>query len=306
MSDTIVINKLSLSHKGSSGVSTATIPDVCKTPSPGGPVPIPYPNVSMSSSLDKGTVTVKVDGGNMAATKGSEYATSTGDEPGTAGGVTSSTFKKESTWITYSFDVKMDGDNVCRLTDKKFQNHKNTADLAGDIEPFNAAGIDIDKVMCECVKEQTKEDAAKSLPADQKWKTCMTLGANRHKCVNEKIQNTKGNNTIRAPAGANYDSDSMPLRKGTDVMQDFCRPDIIHTASGASPPIPANEITAIYEMKFQCADHDQLKPESEWNPDDAMGQAQKDCYRDIKLFGGQPKEGGVQVFAIGPTKETCP
>ena len=42
----------------------------------------------------------------------------------------SSTFMKESTWILYSFDVKMDGKNACRLTDKKFQNHENTADLA--------------------------------------------------------------------------------------------------------------------------------------------------------------------------------
>ncbi len=123
MPDTIIINNLSISHKASNGVSTATIPDVCKTPSPGGPVPVPYPNVSMSSNLAKGTKTVKVDGGNMAAVKGSEYSMSVGDEPGTAGGVKSSTFKKESTWITYSFDVKMDGKNVCRLTDKKFHNH---------------------------------------------------------------------------------------------------------------------------------------------------------------------------------------
>jgi hypothetical protein len=38
---------------------------------------------------------------------------------------------KESTWILYSFDVKIDGKNACRLTDKKFQNHENTVDLAG-------------------------------------------------------------------------------------------------------------------------------------------------------------------------------
>lgn len=141
MPDTIIINNLSISHKASGGVSTATLPDVCKTPSPGGPVPVPYPNVSMSNMLSKGTTTVKVDGGNMAAIKGSEYSLSTGDEPGVAGGVKSSVFKKESTWITYSFDVKMDGKNVCRLTDKKFHNHQNTVNLAGDIEPPPAPAI---------------------------------------------------------------------------------------------------------------------------------------------------------------------
>jgi len=138
MPDTISINGLSISHKASCGVSTATLPDVCKTPSPGGPVPVPYPNISMSNMLTKGTKTVKVDGGNMAANKGSEYSISIGDEPGVAGGVKSSTFKKESTWITYSFDVKMEGKNVCRLTDKKFHNHQNTVNLAGDVEPPGA------------------------------------------------------------------------------------------------------------------------------------------------------------------------
>jgi len=121
----------SLVHKGSNHISMATVPDVCKTPTPGGPVPMPYPNVSMSSTLAKGTTTVKADGGMMIAIKGSEFSMSNGDQPGTVGGVKSNTFIKESTWILYSFDVKMDGEGACRLSDKKFQNHENTADLGG-------------------------------------------------------------------------------------------------------------------------------------------------------------------------------
>jgi Domain of unknown function (DUF4150) len=134
----------SLVHKGSNGISMATIPDVCKTPSPAGPVPIPYPNISQSATLDKGTTTVKADGGMMIATKGSEFSLSNGDNAGVAGGVTSSTFMKESTWILYSFDVKMDGSNACRLTDKKFQNHENTADLAGEVQMGVATSEDDD------------------------------------------------------------------------------------------------------------------------------------------------------------------
>ena len=134
MALTIGINGLGLSHKGSNGFSIATLPDVCKTPTPGGPVPMPYPNSAFSRNLTKGTKTVKADGGNMAAIKGSHYSMSFGDEPGTVGGIKSNTFKKETDWITYSFDVKMDGKNACRLTDKKFHNHKNTVDLAGDVE----------------------------------------------------------------------------------------------------------------------------------------------------------------------------
>src|SRR4051812_14093261 len=99
----------SLVHKGSNGISTATIPDVCKTPSPGGPVPLPYPNISQSAMLDKGTTPVKADGGMMIAIKGSEFSMPNGDEPGTMGGVKPSILIKESTWILYSFDVKMEG-----------------------------------------------------------------------------------------------------------------------------------------------------------------------------------------------------
>ena len=134
MSVTININNLSLCHKGSNGISTATIPDVCKTPSPGGPVPIPYPNIAFSKDLMKGTTTVSADGGNMCANYGSEFFKSTGDEPGVVGGVASSTFIKEATWITYSFDVKFEGKAACRLTDKMFHNHQNTVNLGGEIQ----------------------------------------------------------------------------------------------------------------------------------------------------------------------------
>jgi hypothetical protein len=125
----------SLVHKGSSGISIATIPDVCKTPTAGGPIPIPYPNIALSSMLAKGTTTVKVDGGMMAAVKGSEFSVSSGDEPGTVGGVKSNTSMKEATWILFSFDVKLDGKEACRFTDKMFHNHENTVNMGGVVNP---------------------------------------------------------------------------------------------------------------------------------------------------------------------------
>ena len=126
----------SLIHKGSTGIAKSTIPDVCKTPSPGGPVPIPYPViVSMSSDLANGSTTVKADGGNMAAIKGCEFGRCSGDEAGTAGGVKSSTNMKEAKFILYSFDVKIDGQNACRLGDKMTMNHENTMCLSGAGNP---------------------------------------------------------------------------------------------------------------------------------------------------------------------------
>lgn len=133
MAVTVKVNGTSnsLIHKGGMHFAKSTAPDVCKTPSPAGPVPIPYPIiVSMSSDLAKGTTTVKADG-KMAAVKDCEFSMCTGDEPGTAGGVVSSTFKKEAKFILFSFDVKLDGKNACRLSDKMTMNHQNTICMQG-------------------------------------------------------------------------------------------------------------------------------------------------------------------------------
>ncbi|EOF5100580.1 DUF4150 domain-containing protein [Salmonella enterica] len=126
---TININGLTLCHKGSGGVSHSTEPDVCKTPGEG--TPVPYDNEAYSSDLIKGTVSVFADGGNMIANKGSQFARSVLDEPGSMGGVISGTNKAEAEWLSYSFDVFFEGKPACRLTDKMFMNHRNTMNLAG-------------------------------------------------------------------------------------------------------------------------------------------------------------------------------
>ncbi len=139
----------SLAHKGSGGIAKCTLPDVCKTPSPGGPVPVPYPIIiSKSSDLKKGSKKVKFDGGNSAAIKSSEFSRCSGDEAGTAGGVKSSTNMKEATWILYSFDVKIEGRNACRLTDKMMMNHGNTVCLAGLSVQDGVEGGDIPDPLC--------------------------------------------------------------------------------------------------------------------------------------------------------------
>lgn len=108
----------------------ADVPDVCNTPPI--PTPVPYPNVAFSRDLANGTTTVVADGGNMCANYGSEFSKSTGDEAGSAGGVKSGTFLKEATWMTYSFDVKLEGKGACRLSDKMFHNHGNIVNTPGE------------------------------------------------------------------------------------------------------------------------------------------------------------------------------
>ena len=120
---TVFANSRGVVHKGSGGQSPV-FPDVCKTPTPAGPVPIPYPNIGMSSNTSGGPSGVKSDG-QMPMVKGAKYTMTSGDEAGSAGGVMSSSIKGEAEFMMYSFDVKFEGKNVCRLGDPLFQNKKN-------------------------------------------------------------------------------------------------------------------------------------------------------------------------------------
>ena len=121
MPATVTVNLRTVVHKSSSGVATA-FPDVCKTPTPGGPVPIPYPNISQSSDTSKGSKKVKMDG-NPIMLKTSEFKMSSGDEAGTAGGnVITNKTKGPAQFIMYSFDVKVEGKNVPRQLDIMMHN----------------------------------------------------------------------------------------------------------------------------------------------------------------------------------------
>jgi hypothetical protein len=217
----------SLVHKGSNGISIATIPDVCKTPSPGGPVPIPYPNISQSTMLAKGTTTVKADGGMMIAVKGSEFSLSNGDNPGVAGGVKSSTFMKESTWILYSFDVKMDGKNACRLSDKKFHNHENTVNLGGELQiPKEVAVPPELQQIADCCNRAIDCD-----PANE-GKGCTVRGTLKHSCCKKAIDRRAWDNVT-----------AEQTHSGDPV----CRLDV------QVPKGSADEVTNVYDFKFNCS-----------------------------------------------------
>jgi len=252
MSVTININGLSLCHKGSNGISTATVPDVCKTPTPGGPVPMPYPNISMSSDLANGTTTVTADGGNMIAIKGSDFSRSTGDEPGTIGGVKSNVNMKASKWILYSMDVKFDGENACRLTDKKTQNNENTVDATGLVQ------ILIPKTQLEKRLARIAKRCKKKIDTDKKFKkeTCTVRGTRKHKCCKDAVDRI-GDPNVRAEY----------VHKGVPD----CRLDVALLSGG--------NVKTIYDFKFNCSG----KPR--------MSSTQAEKYWDefgakIKLIGG--------------------
>lgn len=65
---TVAVNQLSVVHKASSGMSMA-FPDVCKTPAPGGGIPIPYPNVAAPAIAQKqAAAAAQKTGGTTVAT----------------------------------------------------------------------------------------------------------------------------------------------------------------------------------------------------------------------------------------------
>ena len=125
MACTTFANGRGVAHKGSGGMSMV-FPDVCKTQVGPSVVPIPYPNIGMSSDTTGGPTSVKVDG-KMPMVKGATYSKSSGDEPGSIGGVVSGVNKSECEFLMYSFDVKFEGKNVCRMGDPLFHNKKNIA-----------------------------------------------------------------------------------------------------------------------------------------------------------------------------------
>ncbi|HYO54548.1 DUF4150 domain-containing protein [Archangium sp.] len=147
MANTVGVNKMSVVTKDSGGVTVA-FPDVCKTPGPGGPIPIPYPNIARSSDTAKGSKDVSVEG-NPLCVKDSNFSTSTGDEAGTAGGgAASSKTKGKAEFVNYSFDVKVEGKNVARAFDLMLHNDKNTPPAPLMQGPVIAPGTGKEKPRC--------------------------------------------------------------------------------------------------------------------------------------------------------------
>jgi Domain of unknown function (DUF4150) len=121
MPATCIVNMMTVVHKDSGG-TVIFFPDVCLTPAPPAPpIPIPYPNIAMSSDTDEGSKKVTVDG-NPIMLQDSKFKTSSGDEAGVNKGVVSGTNKGKAEFVNFSFDVKVEGKMVPRLLDPMLGN----------------------------------------------------------------------------------------------------------------------------------------------------------------------------------------
>ncbi|MEZ4428785.1 MAG: PAAR-like domain-containing protein [Nannocystaceae bacterium] len=107
----VFINGRSVVFAGDGHTFAAASPDVCKTPAPGGPVPVPYPNFARTRDLEDGSRNVLI-GGKSIALERARIARSAGDEAGTAGGVVSGVTRGSLTWVDCTHNVLIEGRGV--------------------------------------------------------------------------------------------------------------------------------------------------------------------------------------------------
>jgi hypothetical protein len=114
-----LINQNKLCASIASGhVSTSTGPtDICKTPTPGGPVPMPYPNIAPTVVPGPGYTTKTLAMATPMYTKKSKIGLSNGDQPGVALGVMSNKIMGMVEAMMGSSDVDAEGGAVTRTVD---------------------------------------------------------------------------------------------------------------------------------------------------------------------------------------------
>lgn len=99
-------------------------PDVCLTPTPVGPVPVPYPNIAMGPMAVPAAYNVLFMG-TPAHNMSSTIPLSNGDNAGVALGVASGLVMGPSRHLTGAFTVLVGGSPATRLTSMSLQNSTN-------------------------------------------------------------------------------------------------------------------------------------------------------------------------------------
>jgi hypothetical protein len=153
---------MEIACKAAAGKSVAAFPDTCLSPPspPAGPVPLPYPNTAYASDTTNGSTTVMISGQEVMLRDQSTFKRSTGDEAATKSlgmGVVTHAIQGEASFISWSMDVKIEGQNVDRHLDQMLHNEQSV--------PANTATwVYIDKNAMPrggpCSKEKSAEQGA--------------------------------------------------------------------------------------------------------------------------------------------------
>lgn len=111
------------------GVMNFGFPDVCLTPSPVGPIPIPYPNIAMSATHVPSVVNIIIGGG-LAENLATSGTVSNGDNAGVALGVASGLVMGPDRPMLGSFKTLFGGMPATRLTTVNIQNSTNAPGMS--------------------------------------------------------------------------------------------------------------------------------------------------------------------------------
>jgi hypothetical protein len=204
MSPPVFANGREISGKATNNRSVAAMPDVCLSPPgpPAGPIPIPYPNTSLSSDTDEGSKGVKVGDKEVGLKNQSDYKTSTGNEAATkqfGAGLVSHVITGKTKHVAWSFDVKFEAQNVIRHMDLTTHNHNNPTNGAITFDAGNMfvdAGESPEKDCGQLQEEnqtlRSRADASNG-PTESQLEEATTLTtAQYHDFASGKRYNMKG------------------------------------------------------------------------------------------------------------------
>jgi len=256
---------------------------------------MPYPNIAKSSDTADGSTSVTVDG-NPIMLKSSKFSTSSGDEAGTLKGVVSNTNMGVAKFTVYSFDVKVEGQNVPRLGDAMTNNGNapNTVTVAELQETQGAANItqeELDKIcgaICECHGAGEKTGCVmKKLtngPPDHIPKN-KTIHCEQSYNMTETPPSLIKSSSLRSPSGVSLSSNvygAMGKMAGFPVGS-LRRPDIV-LLSNPSRLAQGSNIKQVVDVKF---------PPDDWRP------GQRQAYQKLNPKAPEP-------LTLGPDECNCP
>jgi hypothetical protein len=162
MANEVYANGMEIACKAAAGKSVAAFPDTCLSPPspPAGPVPIPYPNTAYASDTTNGTTTVMISGQEVMLKDQSTFKKSTGDEAATKSlgmGVVTHAIQGEASFIAWSMDVKIEGQNVDRHLDPMLHNEQcNPANTP----PMTYVDASAFGTLADCTEDRNKMEAA--------------------------------------------------------------------------------------------------------------------------------------------------
>jgi hypothetical protein len=181
--------------KGSNGMATATLPNICKMPPPPPPFcPTPLPNIGMSGkNPQKYTSTVKIEG-QFVAIQGASFD-SVGDiaSKATGGGVVSNNAEGPTKFIALgALDTKFEGQDVQFLGDQMLNNcgpagsPANSATMAGVLQVPNVVFSPTAEKEIRCAILACEKADAKGAPYPAG--SCRATGKKKHACVHAKLK----------------------------------------------------------------------------------------------------------------------